>query len=259
MLSLLLALPLPLFQAAPPAGGPVTPNLGALTGEGTLTDGSGQPIGSWTIAAELKEGNFSGSGTIRIGTVTLAMPLLPRRSYLENGKCYFAMEQGRARAEIGGPCTTAGVAGALNGFIPQGDLYSVNGRMHGTLAFARAAAKAPARAVLPTAKLTCAWMERIGGNVAGDLPSYELRFSNMGVLTLTPAGSYRTANTAGRFVREGDRIRLTSGQFAGAVGRLEPDRSGRPAVYFERDENRRPDGVHIVDPARTSCTVARGG
>jgi hypothetical protein len=100
-------------------------------------------------------------------------------------------------------------------------------------------------------------MERIGGNVAGDVPHYELRISNMVTLTLSANGTYRTNKADGKFVREGEMIRLTSGSFAGAVGRLVPDRSGEPAVYFERDDNRRPDGIHIVDPARTSCTKPR--
>jgi hypothetical protein len=76
-------------------------------------------------------------------------------------------------------------------------------------------------------------------------------------LTLSPNGTYRTNSASGSFVREGDRLRLTSGAFAGAVGRLQPDRSGQPAVYFAREENRRANGVHIVDPGRTACTVAR--
>jgi hypothetical protein len=114
----------------------------------------------------------------------------------------------------------------------------------------------PASGVLPTAKLTCAWQERIGGNVAGDPARYELRFSNMVTLTLA-GGTYRTNAASGSFTRQGDTIRLTSGAFAGAVGRLRPDRSGQPAVYFEIDENRRANGVHIVDPRTTACTVAR--
>ena len=96
--------------------------------------------------------------------------------------------------------------------------------------------------------------------LATALGTRELRFSNMGTLMLSPNGTYRTNSTSGRFVRGGgDTIRLVSGQFAGAVGHLQPDKSGRPGVYFERDENRNAQGVHIVDPQRTSCTVARGG
>jgi hypothetical protein len=103
-------------------------------------------------------------------------------------------------------------------------------------------------------------MERIGGVVAGQGFQYELRYSNMGFLQLSPNGTYQTANTRGRFVRgSGDTIKLVSGQFAGAVGHLQPDRSGTPAVYFEREENRTAANVHIVDPQRTSCTVKRKG
>ncbi|MCP1471134.1 hypothetical protein J3E64_002838 [Sphingobium sp. OAS761] len=95
--------------------------------------------------------------------------------------------------------------------------------------------------------------------IAGQDYHYERRYSNMGTLTLDPRGSYRTANGTGSFRGEaGDVIRLTSGPFAGAIGHLQPDRSGQPAVYFERDENRDARDVHIVAPQRTSCTVARG-
>lgn len=242
-------------------GAAVTPNQGAVKGEGVLTDSDGA-AGSWTIDAVLSGGDFTGSGTVTLRGVTIRGPLSKGGSYLENGKCYFKVEDGRQRMEIGGPCTTASISGRASGFL-AGD--SVVGTAQGVLSFGKPGARsvgpsaARAAGTLPTAKLTCAWMERVGGNVAGDLPNYQLRHSNMVTLTLTEGGTYRTNAASGRFVREGDRIRLTSGAFAGAVGRLQPDRSGRPAVYFEREENRRPDGVHIVDPGRTSCTVARGG
>ncbi|MBX3593486.1 hypothetical protein [Sphingomonas sp.] len=77
--------------------------------------------------------------------------------------------------------------------------------------------------------------------------------------TLAPDGIYRTASTSGTFAREADTIRLPSGPFAGAVGQLMPDEAREPAVFFERDENRRADGVHIVDPERSSATVPRKG
>lgn len=247
-------------QEAPPAGPAVTPNLGPVTGSGVLTDSGGKSLGTWSVKATLKDGDFTGAATVTIQGATLTLPLKSGRSYVESGKCYFYGEEGRARIDIGGPCTQKGVSGRLSGFIPQNDIFSVTGFMKGTLAFGSGgAAKPAAAAVLPTNKLTCAWMERVGGNVAGDLARYELRNSNMATLTLSAAGTYRTASTSGRFTRSGDVIRLTSGQFAGAVGRLQADRSDRPAVYFEIAENRRPNGVHIVDPARTSCTTARGG
>lgn len=248
-------------QPAPPAGPAVTPNAGAVTGKGTLSESGGASLGTWAVDAVLKDGNFSGALTVTIKGATLTLPLKTSQSFLENGKCYFYGEQGRARVEIGGPCTMNGVSGRLSGFVPQNDIYSLTGFMQGSLAFGRAGGPPTktAAAVLPTNKLVCAWMERIGGNVAGDLARYELRNSNMATLTLSPSGTYRTASASGVFKREGDTIRLTSGAFAGAVGRLQPDRSGKPAVYFEVAENRRANGAHIVDPARTSCTTARGG
>ncbi|TFI57886.1 hypothetical protein E2493_12930 [Sphingomonas parva] len=239
---------------------PVTPNLGPIHGEGTLADNDGN-AGTWSIDAVLTGGDFAGRGTVTLRGVTVNGALKRGRSYLENGKCYFHIEQDRHRMEISGPCTTDSIAGRADGFLAGEGV--IIGSAKGVLRFGRAGAPKPAATaatgVLPTNKLTCAWSERIGGNVAGDPARYELRFSNMVTLTLGRDGSYRTNKAAGRYVREGNTVRLTSGAFAGAVGRLEPDRSGQPAVYFERDENRRPNGVHIVDPGRTSCTTARGG
>lgn len=236
------------------AGSPVGPNAGTMRGEGTLSDSDGN-TGAWAIEAVLSEGYFVGTGRASVGEAIVEGPLTKSASYLENGKCYFKFEQGRNRIEIGGPCTTTEIEGRLNGFV-AGD--SKVGTITGNLAFGASAKAAAAKeGSLPTAKLTCAWMERIGGNVAGDLPTYELRVSNMVTLTLTSDGTYKTNKAGGAFVREGDAIKLTSGPFAGAVGRLMPDKSGKPAVYFEIDENRGADGVHKVDPARTSCTEAR--
>jgi hypothetical protein len=258
-LALGLALATPALAQTPPPGAAVTPNMGSVTGSGSLTNRERQAIGTWSVSAVLKDGHFTGSGSATINGATVKMPLKPGSSYLESGKCYFDMEQGRNRLNIGGPCTSKGVAGTMNGFIAEGEIYSVSGYMAGALTFAKPGA-APAVGVLPTAKLTCAWMERVGGNVGGQDYHYELRFSNMATLTLSANGTYRTANTSGKFVRgAGDTIRLTTGQFAGAIGHLQPDKSGKPAVYFERDENRNAKGVHIVDPQRTSCTVSRGG
>jgi hypothetical protein len=79
----------------------------------------------------------------------------------------------------------------------------------------------------------------------------------MGFLILSPDGSYRTQNATGRFERRGDAIKLTSGAYAGATGRLRPDNSGAPAVYFELDENRRANGSGIVDPWSTFCVRQR--
>ena len=246
--------------AAPPnpaPGNPVTANMGVVSGNGTLTDRDGQPIGSWSMEGALKNGQFTGSATATIKRQTISVPLLANRSYLENGRCVFHGEDGRTRLEISGPCTSNGIGGYLSAFVPAGDVYSVDGYAAGTLAFAVPGAT-PKSGVIPTQRLTCAWMERMGGGVAGQDFHYELRASNMGFLQISASGTYLTANTSGKWVRgAGDTIRLTSGQFAGATGHLQPDKSGQPAVYFERDENRDQHDVHIVDPQRTSCTIKR--
>lgn len=245
------------FLTAQPviAAGAVLPNAGPMEGQGTLTDSDGR-TGTWSVRATLKDGNFTGEGTISLGGASFSGPLLRGRSYIENGKCYFGFERERARAALGGPCTTDSISGRLDGFIPgQGTLV---GEMKGTLRFGKPEAATASAGMLPAGKLTCAWWETRVSFRAGELNSRELRFSNMATLTLSPGGTYRTANTSGNFVREGGRIRLTSGAFSGAVGQLRPDRSGQPAVYFELDENKRANGVHIVDPATTACTKAQG-
>ena len=247
---------LPAAAQTAPAGPALTPNSGAFTGEGVLNDHDGNR-GTWSVQAALRGGNMTGSGTIAIAGVTLSLPLVPARSYFENGKCYFLFEAGRTHLNFSGPCTAKGTAGRWDGFIAENGVGSKTGEMQAAFRFGAAVARAPAAGVLPTQKLTCAWQERIGGNVAGDPARYELRYSNMVTLTLGPGGTYRTNAASGGFTRQGDAIRLTSGAFAGAVGRLRPDRSGTPAVYFEIDENRRANGVHIVDPRTTACTVAR--
>ena len=257
-LSLLAALPAAAQVA--PAGAPVGPNAGAVSGQGTLADNDGHQ-GSWRIEAVLSGGNFTGTGTVEIAGQTVTGPLAKGQSYLENGKCYFEIEQGRSHVHLGGPCTTTTIDGRLGGFVAGTEYGSVNGTMSGTLRFGRgaAAASTPGAGVLPARKLTCAFMDRVGGNVAGDMPDYQLHYSAMVTLTLSPAGRYATNVGGGGFVRQGNAIRLTSGPFAGAVGQLQADRSGQPAVYFEREENRRANGSFIIDPGRTACPVARGG
>jgi hypothetical protein len=233
----------------------IGPNAGAMTGQGVLNDHDGHS-GTWSVQAVLENGAFSGAGSVALAGSTVAGPLDPRRSYLENGRCYFEIEAGRNHVNIGGPCTRSTVSGRMNGFF---DGETRSGEMQGTLRFGQSAAapRAAASGAVPAGKLTCAYQERMGGVVGGDLQHYELRMSNMVTLTLTPDGAYRTNASGGRFTRDGDAIRLVGGAFAGALGRLRPDRSGQPAVYFERDENRRPNGAPIVDIATTACTKAR--
>lgn len=243
------------MQALPViAGQVISPNAGPVEGRGTLTGNDGR-AGTWSVQAVLKDGNFTGEATLSLDGAGFAAPLLRGRSYVENGKCHFSFERDRARATLGGPCTSDSIEGKLDAFLPgQG---GVVGQIKGTLRFGKVQAETPQTGTLPAGKLNCAWWETRVTYQTGEINGRELRHSNMATLTLLPGGTYRTANTSGNFVHEGDRIRLTSGAFSGAVGRLRADRSGEPAVYFERDENRREGGVPIVDPATTACTKAR--
>jgi len=233
---------------------PLTPDSGPMTVSGVIQDGSGGQ-GRFSISASLKAGDFSGTLRLSMGDQSFEGPLIPARSYLENGKCYFRAENGRARAELGGPCDSASIRGRFETFLPGDGVRT--GAMEGQVQLARAAAPAGAGGVLPGAKLTCAYQDRRIGVGMGQATEYSLAFSNMVSLTLTPAGTYAAGKSGGRFTRDGGKIRLTSGPWAGAVGTLERDRSGRPAVVFHIEENRRPGGVHIVDPYTTRCTEAR--
>lgn len=233
---------------------PLTPDSGPMTTSGTLQDSSGGR-GTFSISASLKGGDFSGTMRLSIGEQSFEGQLITARSYLENGKCYFRAENGRARAELGGPCDSASIGGRFETFLPGDGVR--NGAMEGHVQLARSPAPASLGGVLPKAKLTCAYQNRRIGVGMGQATEYSLAFSNMASLALSPAGAYVAGTSSGRFTREGDKIRLTSGPWAGAIGTLEPDRSGRPAVVFHIENNRRPSGVHIVDPYTTRCTEAR--
>lgn len=235
------------------AGRPLSPDSGTLTLAGEIRDSDGGQ-GEFRISATLSGGDFRGTLRLTLDGQTVEAPLIPALSFLENGKCYFRAESGRARAELGGPCDTAAIRGTFETFMPGEGLS--NGIMSGRVQ--SAAVPAAARtSVLPTARLTCAYQDRRIGVGMGEATQYSLAYSNMVSLTLDPAGAYRTASGGGRFTRAGDKIRLTSGAWAGAVGTLEPDRSGEPAVVFHIEENRRANGVHVVDPYTTRCTQAR--
>lgn len=231
---------------------PLTPASGALTVNGSM-DG----IGSFTIQATLQGGNFTGNASFEIGGQTLAAALLPTRSYFENGKCYFRIENNRARAELGGPCDSNQFSGRFESFIPGQGMQGGNFKGQVRLA-AQPAPVAPSGNTLPGGKLTCAYNEALRSFKLGETTQYQLRYSNMPSLTLSANGSYRAGSqSGGSFVREGQQIRLTSGPWSGALGTLEPDRSGQPAVVFYIDQNRRANGVHIVDPYTTRCTSPR--
>jgi hypothetical protein len=244
-----------LLSSIPALAAPLGPNSGALAMAGPANDHDGNK-GVFSIQAVLKDGNFTGTGHLAVGGTVVDGPLVARQSYLENGKCYFRWETGKARAAVNGVCdSVAFTNGHMESFTP--DDGAKNGEAQGKVTLAKAAAAPVAAATLPTAKLTCAYSARRIGGAAGTPTEYSLAVSNMASLTLSPAGTYRTANGAGRFSRSGGKIKLSGGPFDGAVGTLEADRSGAPAVLFQIEENRRPGGVHIVDPYTTRCTQAR--
>lgn len=235
---------------------PLGPNAGGITVTGMANDHDGH-AGSFSIQAVLSGGNFSGTGRLAVGNAVVEGPLNMKLSYFENGRCSFRWESGKSRASVSGICDSAALSkGRMESFTPKDG--SRNGEAEGriTLGKAGAAPAAAAAMPLPTAKLTCAYQDRRIG--AGNVDTqYSLAMSNMASLTLLSGGAYRTANGAGRFSRTGNQVRLSGGPFDGAVGTLEADRSGAPAVIFHIEENRRPGGVHIVDPYTTRCTQAR--
>lgn len=247
----------PLLGSAAVLAAPLTPNSGALTVTGELAD-SGAPVGSFNFQAVLKDGNFTGTATLTVDGTTLSGPLLDRRSYLENGRCYFRFENGRARAEISGKCDDAGLeAGRFETFIPGVGLKTGTAKAAFQLAGGAAATASVAAGKLPSGKLICAYNEPKISFKWGEATQYSLQYSNMVNLTLDPGGAYVAGSARGRYSRQGNKIRLLSGPFEGAVGSLENDRSGTPAVIFHIEENKRADGVHVVDPYTTRCTKAR--
>ena len=254
MKSIPMALGSALCLSSAAIAGPLTPDSGPMTASGTFQDGSGGQ-GRFSISATLKAGDFSGMMRLSMGDQSFEGPLISARSYLENGKCYFRAENGRARAELGGPCDSIAIRGRFETFLPGDGVRT--GAMEGQVQLARGPAPALASGVTPAAKLTCAYQDRRIGVGMGQATEYSLSFGNMVSLTLSPAGTYVAGKSGGRFIRDGDKVRLTSGAWAGAIGTLEPDRSGRPAVVFYIEENRRSNGVHIVDPYTTRCTEAR--
>lgn len=243
-----------LALAAPLAAAPLSPDAGDFAGEGTLDDGEAQ--GTWQAGGTLADGEISGTLTVEFGGKAMAVTMRPGPAFMENGRCILKGEEGRNRFELSGECDSERFGpGYMSGYFDGGP--SVSGRFAGTLRWGAAATQAPAAGTLPTARLLCGYRERIGGIAAGDIATYENRPSLMGFLELSPGGTYRTQQGGGRFTREGNAVRLADGPWAGALGRLEPDNAGEPAVYFEREDNRRADGTPIVDPYRTFCVKQR--
>lgn len=252
-----LALAAALLLLASMACAELGPNSGPVIGAGQFDTGDGLQ-GRWQVAAELRDGTFHGTMRVEVGGQVLEAPLVPGGSFLGNGRCYLKFEQGRARFEISSPCGDGRFEGRVDAFLPG--MGSLAGEASGTLVAtgAEPAPATPGAAPLPAGLLTCAWMEREGGVVAGDLPDYHLRYSAMTPLRLSEEGRYKSGIGKGSFRRESDAIRLLDGPFAGALGALRPDRSDAPAVVFDLEANRAANGVPLIDPETTRCTRAGG-
>lgn len=245
--------------AAPSLAADLTPNSGPMTFRGTLQSSDGD-AGEFLVEATLADGNFTGRGAVAIAGKYLEAELIEAKSFLENGRCVLYIEQGRTRFELYGRCD-----GEQFGYQGSGsfDAYfdgqgSLRGDMAGSMALSgEAPASATTEAIaIPAGKLTCAWQE-MHFSADPDVPNeYLIAYSMMVTLTLSPDGSYQTAATSGTYVVAADKIMLTSGAFAGAIGTLELDRSGEPAVVFYKAENRDADGLPRIDPETTHCTLS---
>jgi hypothetical protein len=240
-----------LMLAGAAAAAPLSPNQGAVAITGALEDGAGNR-GEYQVQAVLKEGYFTGTGRISIAGQVLEAPLHARRSYYENGRCVFYWERDRARAELYGPCDSAGHGvpdkGGFDAFLPgQGVLV---GKASGKVVLS-GGVRAPPAPALPVARLSCAYQERTVSFRAGETMQFGAIVSQ-GALTLRPGGVYvaGSSNTPGRYARTGDKVRFTSGPWAGAVATLEPDSAGKPALTFDREENA---AAGRVLPQTTRC------
>lgn len=247
------------LAAAPVLAADLSPNSGAITFRGTLLSSDGD-AGEYAIEASLAGGNFTGRGAVAIAGQYLEGDLVERLSFLENGWCALRIEQGRTRFELLGRCNDesfgASGSGSFDSFFDGGVM--LRGEVAGSVVLGGAPAEVASAGTrtIPSDKLTCAWQE-MHFSADPDVPNdYQIAYSMMVTLTLSPDGTYRTAASQGTYAVADNKVMLLSGAFAGAVGTLEPDRSGRPAVVFYKAENRGPDGIQRIDPETTHCTLA---
>lgn len=233
---------------------PLSPNQGSVTITGTLeqTDGAG---GAFDIQAVLNDGDFSGAAKVTIAGEVVEGALYKGRSYFENGRCIFYVESGRSRAEVRGPCDTTRF-GAQGGTF---DVWSPGSGGRVGKAEGRIVVGAPGRTaqtgVLPTSRLACVYQEINASFTPGQATQLG-QIISQGALTLRPAGTYvaGASGTPGRFTKSGNKLRFTSGPWAGAVATLEPDRSGQPSLTFDREENK---SAGRVLPQTIRCTQRR--
>lgn len=248
------------MAAAPALAADLTPDSGAVSFRGTLLSSDGDE-GEYAIEGLLADGNFVGRGTVVIAGQYLEGDLVERQSFLENGRCALRIEQGRTRFELIGRCNDESFgafgSGSFDAFFDGGLMLRGEARGSVALSGGPGAVAATPGVTIPTGKLTCAWQE-VHFSADPDEPNdYQIAYSMMVTLTLSPDGTYRTAASEGTYAVADNKLMLLSGAFAGTIGTLEPDRSGEPAVVFYKAENRGADGIPRIDPETTHCTVAR--
>lgn len=214
----------------------LTPNQGAVKFRLLITRGDGMGA-SIDLNLTLAGGDFTGQASISPRTKLDFSGSV--KGYFENGRCFLKVDGPNGRTlELSGACTSDSYSGR---FESHGRGDRVSGEFKGIAAAAPAAAVNRSQISLPTTKLICGYMKHTGTS------QYELAFSNMGSITLTANGTY-VAGTGvrGNYVREGDKLRLTSGNWKGYVADVDLDRSGDPKLVFRS-----------IDPGITSCTIPR--
>jgi hypothetical protein len=208
--------------------GPVQYRLSVTSG-----DGKGAVI---ELNMVLKSGDFT--GTARITPATALDFGGAVKGYFENGHCVLTIAGPNGRTlQLRGDCTTDSYTGY---FESSGRGGRVSGKFSGS-GNSAAAPPSTAKLSLPTDLLVCSYMRHTASG------QWELSFSNMGSIRLSSNGTY-VAGTGvkGTYVREGDQVRLTSGNWKGQIAQIASDRSGQPKLVF-----------HSVDPGVTNCTSKR--
>lgn len=230
------AVVLAMLAAGAAAAADTTANSGALRYSGEIEGGAGSLDFSLRISGGKITGTVSASPN---SGFAITGEVLPRTSYWENGRCYVRVPgPPRTEYEFSGYCTTDRFHGR---FATSGPGESMNGKFNAVGRNDDRSGGGAARAQVPTAKLTCYYMERDGNGF------YEQRFSNMGSITLRADGSYVAGSgVTGRWTREAEEVRLVGGAWNNRIATLATDRTGSPKLVFRS-----------VDPGITHCTAGR--
>jgi len=217
-------------------GSELTANHGPVNYRLSVTSGDGQGA-VIELRMVLKSGDFTGTASITPATALDFGGAV--KGYFENGHCVLTVAGPNGRTlQLRGDCTTDSYTGY---FESSGRGGRVSGKFKGSGQSGIVAPPSTAKLSLGTDLLVCSYMRRTASG------QWELSFSNMGSIRLNSDGTY-VAGTGvkGTYVREGDRVRLTSGNWKGHIAQIESDRSGQPKLVF-----------HSVDPGVTNCTSKR--